>query len=130
MFVSGDQEAAAERVNGFHVALRIPDGTLEATPVRTAINRLAAHGNLQLTAQPQPRTGSDTFPNLTQRETAILAHVIAGRTYKEIADHFVISEKTVSTHISHLFAEDRHIKPYRPCPQSHRTIPNAVSDGQ
>jgi DNA-binding CsgD family transcriptional regulator len=42
---------------------------------------------------------------LTPRETEILAHVVAGRTYGEIARALVLSEKTVSSHISHLLAK-------------------------
>jgi DNA-binding NarL/FixJ family response regulator len=39
---------------------------------------------------------------LTRRELDILDHVVAGRTYGEIARALVISEKTVSSHISNL----------------------------
>ncbi len=42
------------------------------------------------------------LPGLTAREREILAHVVAGRTYGEIAAALVISEKTVSSHISNL----------------------------
>jgi DNA-binding CsgD family transcriptional regulator len=41
-------------------------------------------------------------PDLTSREREILAHIVAGRTYGEIARELVISEKTVSVHVSHL----------------------------
>jgi DNA-binding NarL/FixJ family response regulator len=40
--------------------------------------------------------------DLTPREREILAHIVAGRTYGEIARDLVISEKTVSVHVSHL----------------------------
>ena len=39
---------------------------------------------------------------LTGREREVLALVAVGRTYGEIARALMISEKTVSTHISHL----------------------------
>ncbi|HZA30105.1 MAG TPA: helix-turn-helix transcriptional regulator, partial [Propionibacteriaceae bacterium] len=42
------------------------------------------------------------LPGLTAREREILAHIVAGRTYGEIARELVISEKTVSVHVSHL----------------------------
>ncbi|MCY0906026.1 helix-turn-helix transcriptional regulator [Arthrobacter sp. H14-L1] len=42
------------------------------------------------------------MPGLTPREREILEFVIAGRTYGEIARALVISEKTVSSHISNL----------------------------
>jgi DNA-binding NarL/FixJ family response regulator len=40
--------------------------------------------------------------DLTAREREILSHVAAGRTYREIARALVISEKTVSVHISNM----------------------------
>jgi DNA-binding CsgD family transcriptional regulator len=39
---------------------------------------------------------------LTERERDVLALVAVGRTYAEIARSLMISEKTVSTHVSHL----------------------------
>jgi DNA-binding CsgD family transcriptional regulator len=42
------------------------------------------------------------MPGLTARETEILRLVVAGHTYREIASALVISEKTVSAHISNL----------------------------
>ncbi len=48
-----------------------------------------------------PATNSP-LSDLTRREREILDHVIAGRTYGEIARALVISEKTVSSHISNL----------------------------
>jgi len=51
-------------------------------------------------APPAPPTGP--FATLTEREREVLAHLVAGRTYSEIASALVISEKTVSSHVSHL----------------------------
>jgi DNA-binding CsgD family transcriptional regulator len=42
---------------------------------------------------------------LTDREREVLALVAVGRTYAEIARTLMISEKTVSTHVSHLLAK-------------------------
>jgi DNA-binding CsgD family transcriptional regulator len=42
------------------------------------------------------------IPGLTARENEILRLVVAGYTYREIARTLVISEKTVSAHISNL----------------------------
>ena len=42
------------------------------------------------------------IPGLTTREREILAYLVAGRTYGEIARELVISEKTVSVHVSNL----------------------------
>ncbi|WP_448004748.1 helix-turn-helix transcriptional regulator [Agromyces bauzanensis] len=45
------------------------------------------------------------LPGLTPREREILDLIVVGRTYSEIARALVISEKTVSTHVSHLLAK-------------------------
>jgi DNA-binding NarL/FixJ family response regulator len=42
------------------------------------------------------------IPGLTTREREILVQLVAGRTYSEIARELVISEKTVSVHVSNL----------------------------
>lgn len=42
---------------------------------------------------------------MTPREREILALLVAGRTYGEIARELVISEKTVGSHISNLLAK-------------------------
>ena len=43
--------------------------------------------------------------HLTGREREVLAHIVAGRTYGEIARELVLSEKTVSSHVSHLLTK-------------------------
>lgn len=53
-------------------------------------------------APPEPRPPSGRLSGLTAREGEVLAHLVAGRTYAEIAEALFISEKTVSTHVSHL----------------------------
>jgi DNA-binding NarL/FixJ family response regulator len=35
----------------------------------------------------------------------VLGHIVAGRTYGEIARELVLSEKTVSSHVSHLLSK-------------------------
>ncbi|MBL7261185.1 response regulator transcription factor [Actinoplanes sp. LDG1-01] len=39
---------------------------------------------------------------LTSRENEVLGHVVAGRTNAEIAAELVLSEKTVSVHVSNM----------------------------
>ena len=51
----------------------------------------AAHGDA---------TGS--LPGLTKREREIVTHIVAGRTYGEIARALFLSEKTVSSHVSNI----------------------------
>ena len=46
--------------------------------------------------------GRAGMPPLTRREREVLGHLVAGRTYAEIARDLVLSEKTVSVHISSL----------------------------
>ncbi len=43
--------------------------------------------------------------DLTERELEVIALVAQGRSNREIADEFVISEKTVKTHIGHVLAK-------------------------
>jgi DNA-binding CsgD family transcriptional regulator/tetratricopeptide (TPR) repeat protein len=51
---------------------------------------------------PRAPTPSGPLSGLTAREQEVLSHLVAGRTYAEIAAALFISEKTVSTHVSHL----------------------------
>jgi len=48
---------------------------------------------------------SRTNHDLTERELEVLRLVASGRTNREIAQSLVISERTVKTHIGHLFAK-------------------------
>ena len=50
--------------------------------------------------RPQPR--AKDF-GLTQRELEILAAIVAGKTNRELAEQFTISEQTVKHHITHIF---------------------------
>ncbi|WP_251942723.1 response regulator transcription factor [Staphylococcus sp. Marseille-Q5304] len=42
---------------------------------------------------------------LSKRETEVLAEMVKGKTNKEIASALFVSEKTVKTHVSHIFAK-------------------------
>ncbi len=78
---------------------------LGAAPIKTQLETLASSarvridrvGPVTVSADPSP-----TLKSLTPREREILELVVAGRTYGEIARALVISEKTVSSHISNL----------------------------
>ncbi|WP_425863202.1 helix-turn-helix transcriptional regulator [Arthrobacter sp. TWP1-1] len=75
-------------------ALPIRDHLLTlATDARISVNSPVINAVMQVHA---------VLPGLTRREREILEFVILGRTYSEIADALVISQKTVSTHISNL----------------------------
>jgi DNA-binding CsgD family transcriptional regulator len=76
---------------------------LRALPVQSALEHLAAQARISVVpvaAHAQPPAA--VLRGLTRRELDILDHVVAGRTYAEIARALVISEKTVSSHMSNL----------------------------
>ena len=62
----------------------------------------AAMGARPDDARPSPRAEAG---DLTERELEVVALVAQGRSNREIADAFVISEKTVKTHIGHVLAK-------------------------
>ena len=56
--------------------------------------------------QPSPSStkSTPTYPhNLTQREVEVLRLVAAGSSNQEIADTLVMSERTVNSHLVHIF---------------------------
>ncbi len=77
---------------------------LHAAPLREQIQALATSSGISLQAASQAETPGERvpIPGLTARENEILSLVVAGHTYREIASALVISEKTVSAHISSL----------------------------
>jgi DNA-binding CsgD family transcriptional regulator len=76
---------------------------LQAAPLLAEVEALAQSTRVSLAAieESQPAETA-ALPGLTPREREILAHIVAGRTYGEIARELVLSEKTVSVHVSHL----------------------------
>ncbi len=54
------------------------------------------------TIAPQPR---QVFPQLSERERDVLELVAQGRSNAEIAEHLVLSQKTVRNHVSNIFAK-------------------------
>jgi DNA-binding NarL/FixJ family response regulator len=76
---------------------------LEAAPLLAEIEALAQSTRITLaTIDQHVPLEPEAPPGLTAREREILAHIVAGLTYGEIARELVISEKTVSVHVSHL----------------------------
>ena len=70
-----------------------------ARSARIPLDEVAHHKEHPAEAD-DPPTGIAV--HLTPREREILDHVVAGRTYGEIARALFVSEKTVSTHVSNL----------------------------
>ena len=64
------------------------------TAVQTALVRDAE----KRAAQHRARTLQSRYENLTRREQAVLAHVVAGKLNKQIATKLEISERTVKAH--------------------------------
>ena len=76
---------------------------LRAEPVLREVTALAAATRVPLeTVKPMPDGTEGALPGLTKREREIVTHIVAGRTYGEIARALFLSEKTVSSHVSNI----------------------------
>jgi len=79
---------------------------LEARPVEEELLDLARRARIPID---EPSAAASVAPaarhGLTDREQEVLDLIVVGRTYAEIARTLMISEKTVSTHVSHLLAK-------------------------
>jgi DNA-binding NarL/FixJ family response regulator len=75
---------------------------LQAVPLLAEVEALARSARISLAEVNESKPESEALPDLTPREREVLAHIVAGRTYSEIARELVLSEKTVSVHVSHL----------------------------
>jgi DNA-binding CsgD family transcriptional regulator len=76
---------------------------LDAAPQLAEVEALARTARVSLTVpHAVPADTVTTLPDLTSREREIIAYLVAGRTYAEIARELVISEKTVSVHVSNM----------------------------
>ncbi|MFE5671738.1 AAA family ATPase [Agromyces sp. NPDC056523] len=75
-------------------------------PVEAELLDLARRARVPV-EEPTRNSANSTgpMPGLTAREREVLALLAVGRTYSEIARSLMISDKTVSTHVSHLLAK-------------------------
>lgn len=99
---AGRAQVVAALRAAHQIALRI-----EAEPLRRAVEGLAVSARISLAlpvvpAQGAPHPGLRGLPALTRREMEVLGHLVAGRSYTEIASALYISDKTVSVHVSNL----------------------------
>lgn len=78
---------------------------LQARPILTSLEELGMRARIPIATPESILPAAGVLPGLTDREREILARIAAGRTYGEIARELVISEKTVSSHVSHLLAK-------------------------
>ena len=85
-------------------------GQLGAIPILRDAEALAVQAHIPLT-EPVPANDDGQVPaelaRLTRREREVLHHLVAGRTYAEIARELFISEKTVSVHVSNVLHKTR-----------------------
>jgi DNA-binding NarL/FixJ family response regulator len=74
-----------------------------AHPLAATVTEIARSARISLTAPAgSPAAVPRAFAGLTAREAEVLGHLVAERTYAEIAAELFISEKTVSVHVSNL----------------------------
>ena len=79
---------------------------LGAGPVEGELRDLAIRARIPIEEPSADRSdGPAALNGLTARERDVLDLIAVGRTYGEIARALMISEKTVSTHVSHLLAK-------------------------
>jgi ATP/maltotriose-dependent transcriptional regulator MalT len=95
-------EATELLIDAHEVALR-----LGAEPLRRDIEALARRAKLDLTPPAAERPAADTDPlaalGVTRRERDVLMLLCDGLSNRQIAERLFISEKTVSTHLGHIF---------------------------
>jgi DNA-binding CsgD family transcriptional regulator len=75
---------------------------LQAAAVQRELEALARSARVPLASGLKATVAPLALPGLTAREHEILGYLVAGSTYAEIANTLVISEKTVSSHVSNL----------------------------
>lgn len=90
-----------------HVGYLLKDRVLDAGELAAAVRRVAAGESVidrqlvsQLVNRPRPPNPLD---ELTAREREVLALLAEGLTDRGIAERLVVTEKTVETHIRHIF---------------------------
>ena len=94
----GDRRTAAERLAAAHATAV----ALGARPLLEDVDALARRARISPLPAPAPEDGA-ADELLTRREADVLDLLAEGLTNRQIATKLFISEKTVSTHIGHIY---------------------------
>lgn len=106
--IEAPHEAARARV---HIALACralgdADGAeMELHAARSVFALLGAAPDVAWTESVSRAPDHTAASGLTARELEVLALVATGKTNRQIADQLVVSEKTVASHLSHMFTK-------------------------
>lgn len=94
---SGDREGALRELRVAHETFASLGAAGELENARNEIRKLGS--------RPPPRTSTEGIAGLTGRELEIARMVASRKTNKDIGDALEISARTVSTHLSNIFAK-------------------------
>jgi DNA-binding CsgD family transcriptional regulator len=100
-FLSDSRSARPRGIEAWRQGRALAD-RLGAASIAEELDALARIARVPPAPDASPAVDTEALPGLTAREREVLDLVVAGATYAEMADRLVISEKTVSSHVSHL----------------------------
>ena len=106
--IEAPYEAARTRVLLGMACRRLGDddaAALELEAARAVFEELGAGPDLTRVDSLVTSAPSQSTHGLSPRELEVLRHVAGGKTNKEIAAEFVLSERTVERHVSNIFAK-------------------------
>ena len=107
---------------GHHLACELRAGS-----VQRELKALARSGRVSLAYGPQSAVAPVALPGLTAREHELLGYLVVGSTYAEIANTLVLSQKTVSSHVSSLLQKTHTSSRVELAQLAHRVVQNISS---